>query len=83
LTYGPSTGGSSFLVKTIDLNQFRRFEYEYEYEHREAEYEKAELSTTKTPEELLKINAAYGLSLGVLCGRLQDSTVRIPTFEHF
>ena len=81
MTYGPNTGGSSFLVKTIDLNQFRRFEYEYEY--REAEYEKAELSPTKTPEELLKLNAAYGLSLGVLCGRLQDATVRIPTFEHY
>jgi hypothetical protein len=51
LTYGPSTGGSSFLVKTIDLNQFRRFESKYEYEHREAEYEKAELLSTKIPEE--------------------------------
>jgi hypothetical protein len=43
--------------KAIELNRFRRFEYEYEY--RKAEYEKAELSTTTTPEEPEFLNSDY------------------------
>jgi hypothetical protein len=42
--------GTNFLVKAIDLNQSRHFEYEYEY--RETEYEKPWLSATKRPVEL-------------------------------
>jgi hypothetical protein len=45
----PKYWGSGFLVKTIDLNRFRRFEYEYEY--RESEYEKTEVPPTEIPGE--------------------------------
>ena len=45
----PKYWGSGFLVKTIDLNRFRRFKYKYEY--RESEYEKTEVPPTEIPGE--------------------------------
>jgi hypothetical protein len=43
----PKYWGSGFLVKTIDLNRFRRFKYKY----RESEYEKTEVPPTEIPGE--------------------------------